>query len=214
MANTLILSVKRGAPQVSVLGPLLFLAYANGTPSVVECTAKLFADDTKIYRRVSTATPTESASLQADIDILVAWSRQVAAPNHEGKCKGLHLCSGNSRLQYTMRGVSLAEMDTERHLDIHIDTLLKFHKQAAAVAAKTNQVLAVIKCSFELIDACTLPLVCPHPEFGNVIWTLFNRDDQLLVERIQLRATHLVSSVRLRPYEERLEALDLRSLFY
>ena len=118
-----------------------------------------------------------------------------------------------------MRGVKLAETDVEHDFGIHIDTSLKFRKQAAAVTAKANQVLAVIKRSFELIDTCTLPLlykalVRPHLEFGNVIWGPFNRADQLLVERVQRRPTRLVSSIRLRSYDELLEALDLSSIFY
>ena len=41
--------VKSGVPKGSVLGPLLFLLYVNDIPSIVSCTAKMFADDTKIY---------------------------------------------------------------------------------------------------------------------------------------------------------------------
>ena len=67
--------------------------------------------NTKIYRRVSI--PTEAASLQADIDTLVAWSDRRQLPFNEGKCKVLHLGSDNSRLQYTMCGASLADMDKE-----------------------------------------------------------------------------------------------------
>ena len=40
-------------PQGSVLGPLLFLLYVNGIPAIIDCTAKMFADDTKIYRNVA-----------------------------------------------------------------------------------------------------------------------------------------------------------------
>ena len=167
-------------PQGSVPGPLLFLVYVNDIPSIVECYAKLFADDTKIYGQVSA--PTVAVFLQADIDALVAWSDRWQLPFNEGKCKVLHLGSGNSHLQYAMRGVKLAETDVEQDLGIHIDTSLKFRKQAAAVTAKANQVLAVIKRSFEMTDTCTLPLlykalVGPHLELGNVIWGPFNRAD-------------------------------------
>ena len=79
--------------------------------------------------------------------------------------------------------------------------------------------MAVIRRSFELIDEFALPLlyktlVRPHLEYGNVAWGPFNRADQLLVERVQRRATRQVSSISHRPYEERLEVLKLPSLFY
>ena len=331
--------VKSGVPQGSVLGPLLFLLYVNDIPSVVDCTAKMFADDTKVYSSVSmqsntdaqaeaavglavaqsravsdhstrptqpvdggqdqdqygdesqaettgvvglavvqsravrdhstrptqpvngsqnqtgeetqaeatgtvglavaqsragsdhptrpqasqpadgAATSTGATTLQADIDALVAWSDRWQLPFNEGKCKILHLGTSNPKLRYTMRGTYLEETESERDLGVIVDASLKFRRQAAAAVAKANQILAVIRRSFELIDEFTLPLlyktlVRPHLEFGNVAWGPFNRADQLLVERVQRRATRLVASLRHRPYEERLEALKLPSLFY
>ena len=152
--------------------------------------------------------------LQDDINALVAWSDRWQLPFNEEKCKVLHLGTGNPKLRYTMRGACLEETESERDLGILVDTSLKFRRQAAAAVAKANQILAVIRRSFELIDELTLPLlyktlVRPHLEFGNVAWGPFNRADQLLVEHVQRRATRLVASLRHRPYEERLEALKL-----
>ena len=44
--------VTSGAPQGSVLGPLLFLAYVNDIWRNIESTIRLFADDCVIYRRI------------------------------------------------------------------------------------------------------------------------------------------------------------------
>ena len=177
----------------------------------------MFADDTKIYRSVPTQP--DLTSLQSDIDAMVAWSGRWQLPFNLDKCKVLHLRTNNAQHQYTMSGAQLESSETERDLGIHVETLLKFRKQAAAAAAKTNQILGVIKRLFELIDMHTLALlykalVRPHLEFGNVAWGPFNRADQLLVERVQRRATRLIPGLRHRPYEERLEALDLPSLLY
>jgi hypothetical protein len=40
------------APQESVLGPLLFLAYVNDIWRNIESKIRLFADDCKIYRKI------------------------------------------------------------------------------------------------------------------------------------------------------------------
>ena len=42
--------VKRGVPQGSILGPLLFNVFVNDLPDIVEhSTINLYADDTTIY---------------------------------------------------------------------------------------------------------------------------------------------------------------------
>ena len=44
--------VMSGAPQGSVLGPLLFLAYVNDIWGNIESKIRLFADDCIIYRKI------------------------------------------------------------------------------------------------------------------------------------------------------------------
>ena len=46
--------VGSGIPHGSVLGPILFVAYINDLPESVSSDVRLFADDTKIYRRIYT----------------------------------------------------------------------------------------------------------------------------------------------------------------
>ena len=77
--------------------------------------------------------------------------------------------------------------------------------------------MAVIRKSFQLIDKKTLPLlfktlVRPHLEY--IVWGPFNRADQRRVEGVQRRATKLVPELRNLPYPERLQALNLPSLYY
>ena len=86
-----------------------------------------------------------------------------------------------------MGDLELEQVTIERDLGIHLDSVLKFSKQAASAAAKGNQMLALVR-SFCCIDMVTLPLlyktlVRPHLEYGNVIWGPFNRADQRLIER-------------------------------
>jgi ribonucleases P/MRP protein subunit RPP40 len=46
--------VDSGVPQGSVLGPLQFMINVNDITTLVTCSVKLFADDTKIWRSMRT----------------------------------------------------------------------------------------------------------------------------------------------------------------
>ena len=207
--------VTSGVPQGSVLGPTLFTIFVNDIPTQVDSSVQLFADDTKLYRRVSDG----KNSLQADIDALVNWSEEWLLPFNASKCKVMHVGSQNPEQSYHLKNVPVEVVEEEKDLGIIVDSHMKFKHQASAAVSKASQMLAVVRRSFANIDQFTLPLlfktiVRPHLEYGNSIWGPFNKGDQKLVERVQRRATKMVDSVRRLSYPERLRQLGLPSLHY
>ena len=209
--------VTSGVPQGTVLGPLLFVIFVNDLPDNVSSSVKMFADDTKIYRNVGQASDVQI--LQSDLDALLEWSERWQLPFNQDKCKTLCLGRGNDCHAYHMGGSQLIQTSVEKDLGVHIDCQLKFREQAAAAVSKASRILAVIRRSFCAIDEATLPLlfrtmVRPHLEYANTVWGPFNREDQKRVERVQRRATKLIASIRDRPYEERLQILDLPSMYH
>jgi len=65
-------AVLSGVPQGSVLGLLLFLLFINDLPEWIKTNIRMFADDTKIWTRMSHMNNSES--LQQDLDSLSSWS--------------------------------------------------------------------------------------------------------------------------------------------
>ena len=209
--------VGSGIPQGTVLGPTLFLLYVNDLPVSVESKTMLFADDTKMYRVANSQA--ERDQLQVDLDKLGSWSEKWELPFNAAKCKSLHIGPNNPRQVYNIKSIPLEQVTEEKDLGICIDENIKFRKQAANAASKANRVLGTIRYTFENIDRYTLPLlfktlVRPLLEYGNAVWGPYNKADQLLVERVQRRATRLVASIRHLTYAERLKALKLPSLQY
>ena len=77
-----------------------------------------------------------------------------------------------------MDGNKLDQVKEEKDLGVSIDNELKFHTQTAAAIKRENSVLGVIKKSFTLLDASTLPLlykslVRPHLEYASVVCGLY-----------------------------------------
>ncbi|CAB4012025.1 Hypothetical predicted protein, partial [Paramuricea clavata] len=67
------LTATSGVSQGSVLGPLLFLTYANDLPNAANHSiVSMFADDSKCYREISQ--PRDRDFLQLDLNLLHQWS--------------------------------------------------------------------------------------------------------------------------------------------
>jgi hypothetical protein len=83
------LPVTSGVPQVCIVGPLLFVIFINDLPEFIPNQAKtaLFADDTKLYRSISSISDCES--LQRDISSLNDWSQNSIMKFNALKCKVL-----------------------------------------------------------------------------------------------------------------------------
>ena len=82
-------TVLSGIPQGNVLGPILFVIYINDLPEVVKCGTYLFADDTKIFRQITTKE--DALQLQSDINSLEQWSQKWLLTFHPKKCHVLTL---------------------------------------------------------------------------------------------------------------------------
>ena len=68
-------STSAGVSQWSILGPLLFLVYANDIKHNIHCNIKLFADDTSLMDEIANAA-TSFYKLNQDLDTLNEWSKQ------------------------------------------------------------------------------------------------------------------------------------------
>ena len=66
--------VRSGVPQGTVLGPVLFLLLINDIDSNIESTISLFADDTRVARKVNSEEDVEA--LQNYFDKFYTWQKE------------------------------------------------------------------------------------------------------------------------------------------
>ena len=217
------IKVTSGVPQGSVLGPVLFLAFINDMPGTVENSIRLFADDTKLYRAVTSA-DNDRKSLQRDIDTLDAWSQKWMLKFHPDKCKIMRIGQRHREHTYSMKTsdgqtTEIKKTTAEKDLGVTIDNRLTFSEHINNTVKKANQVMGMIRRTFKFIDKDIFALlfksrVRPILEYGNTIWSPRLKKDIDAIERVQRRATKTVPGLATLPYPERLRVLKLPSLIY
>ena len=208
--------VLSGIPQGSVIGPILFVIFINDMPKeVVLNFTKLFTDDCKLYGTVNRAVN----CMQTDLNNLERLSNKWQLPFNDSKCKVLHFGHNNEKRDYTMNDHRLEAVRFERGLGVIVDDELKFHMHTATATKKANQILGIVKKSYQIRDAVTIstlykPMVRPHLEYANSIWRPFYKGDIKKVEAVKYRATKLIPELKDKPYDDRLKTLQLPSLTY
>ena len=112
--------VTSGVPQGSVLGPTLFLLFINDIGNDITSNIRLFADDTILYRPISSST--DADQLQADLDRLHDWSNKWQMVFHPAKCKLLRASSSRNPIKasYTLAGQTLEQVDNATYLGVTI----------------------------------------------------------------------------------------------
>ena len=170
-------SVLSGVPQGSVLGPILFLIYINDLEDDISSKVLKFADDTKVFRKVTN--DTSKQSLQDDLDKLVKWSEKWQMLFNFGKCKCIHIGHGNIDKEYKMGDAVLYRTTQEKDLGVTVCTDMKVSELCRFAASKGNLILGLIRRTITY-----KAIVRPHLEYCIQAWRPYRKEDIDKVERI------------------------------
>ena len=187
--------VKSGVPQESILGPLLFLFYVNDMPTLVQNTAKMFADDTKLYAK--TKTRQDCDRLQQDLNHLAAWSQDWLLKFNETKCVVLKIRE-SLKYAYTLNGYNLKQETTQKDLGVAISDDLKPATHIQEIVKKANQRIGIIKRCFTGLTQTKVQtlyhaIVRPILEYGSPVWNPNLVKDINALEKVQDRCAKLTS---------------------
>ena len=140
------LPVSSGVPQGSILGPLLFIVYANDLPdyAINGSTLALFADDSKLYRTM--VSDLSLVILQHDLDSLFKWSMDWHMTFNVAKCKTLHFSKKKfptDQSQYHLGGQPLERVSVIKDLGVSVSCDLKWGRHIAEIVSKSSKILGL-----------------------------------------------------------------------
>ena len=190
--------VRSGVPQGSVLGPSLFLIYINDMPENITSTVRLFADDTICYLAI--ASPTDTNTLQDDLNRLSTWETDWQMDFHPDKCQVLRITRNRSNVTdaiYTLHGHMLEVVDCAKYLGVSITKDLKWKTHIDNTTRKANSTLAFLRRNIRISSpsikaAAYKALVRPVCEYASTVWD--PHTDKLIhqLEKVQRRSARWV----------------------
>ena len=189
--------------------------YINDLEDDISSKVQKFADDTKVFRKVTN--DTDKQRLQDDLDKLVQWSEKWQMLFNFGKCKCIHIGHGNMDEEYKMGDAVLGRTTQEKDLGETFSAGMKVSEQCGIAASKGNQILGLIRRTImykekQLIVPLYKAIVRPHLEYCIQAWRPYRKKDMDKLERIQRRATKMIPELRDLSYKSRLLQCGLTTL--
>ena len=208
-----------GVPQGSILGPIMFLIYVNDIPNIITSTAKLFADDTKIYRQINNVQ--DSIALQLDLTTLDLWADRWQVTFNPTKCEIMRISHNRdkSSKRYQISGTVLRNVSHYKDLGVIMASDLKWSKHVEHIVHKANKVLGLLKRTVggknkDIFSNLYKTLVRPILEYACPVWSPHLAKDIHEIEKVQRRASRIALNQRRQEmaYEERCKLLKWNSL--
>ena len=168
-----------GVPQGSVLGPLLFIIYANDIPhSITHGTTIMFADDTTVLVK---GTDMQSAydHMNVALNGLSDWYKANQLSANPTKTKYIHFGCRNivvpAHLRLSMDGELLERVPSTKFLGLFIDEQLTWEYHIKHCQKKVSQGIYALNMSKHILMRKSLmtlyyALVQPYLQFGLLLW--------------------------------------------
>lgn len=191
-------SVRSGVPQGSVLGPSLFLVYINDLPEKLSSRSRLFADDTAVYRLLTTAQ--DQPQLQRDLRVLEEWEDSWDMQFHPGKCNTLPISRQRDKTvayHYKLHGQILETVNSVKYLGVTMNQDLSWDNHIDNICNKANRTLGFLRRNLRigathLKETAYKTFVRPIIEYASSVWDPYTQGNIDKLEMVQRRAARFV----------------------
>ena len=134
------ITVTSGAPQWTILGPLLFIPYLNNLPEVISSKVRLLTDDSIVCPEINTLN--DWYELQKDIHTFCNWESKWQIKLNIDKCYIMHVMHKKNpfKMTYKMHSRPL-EVTSHTYLGNGINNKLSCAEHVSNRVLKANKVL-------------------------------------------------------------------------
>ena len=183
-----------GVPQVSILGPLLFLLFIKDLPKF-SVTNLTYADD-DLNKIISV--------LNDDLKILQNWlnmnklSLNVMKTKYMFVASRQRLSNNPEQLDISISGNEVERVQSYKCLGLELDDGLTWESHVSAMISKVSMVIGVLRRLKSLLPLSALVLICnsliqPHFDHCNVIWDNLAKGLAQKLQRMQNRAARIIT---------------------
>ena len=139
--------VTSGVPQGSILGPSLFLMFVNDIPpSLSSCESLMFADDLKIFKRISSVN--DCVDLQFALNCLFSWCSKWKMTLNTEKCFYVNFSfkrAHNIEFDYMIDNCILQPVKHIKDLGVHFSYNMCFSLHIASIVKKSFRMLGFVR---------------------------------------------------------------------
>eukprot|EP00116_Pleurobrachia_bachei_P004794 sb/3465056/ len=217
-----------GVPQGTVLGPLLFLIFVNDLPDCVKNSiVSLFADDTRLGKRISTVA--DCHLLQEDLTAVTRWAESNNMLLNEKKYELIsHRIRVDSFLQQlpffaeistytTTSGHTLEATPWVRDLGVIVDAGMTWSEHIGRTVSRARQMCGWTLSVFKSRDRTVMltlykSLIRSILDYCSPLWAPVAIGQIQLVESVQRTFTSRISNMKELNYWDRLTDLHLMSI--
>ena len=192
-------SIRAGVPQGSVLGPLLFLIYINDIVSNLQCSARLFADDTTLYIDYEDAQVGANA-LNQDLESVKRWAIQWLVKFNPDKTTSLVCSYKNKPLEPALYfdGCQVISVKSHCHLGLTLSHDLTWNDHIEDMVRRANKRLDIVCRLSYMLDRGTLSqmysgFVRPLLEYGDILFNNCTEYQAQKIEAVQKRAARIIT---------------------
>ena len=197
-ASSHFVNVMSGVPRGSMLGPCLFLAYINDMPENLSALARLFADDTAVYKTISNGHDQPSYR-KLDLQRLADWEESWDMEFHPAKCQTLSITRSRKPLQpsYVLHGHTLENVSSAKYLGVTINNTVSWDDHISNTCSKANRALSFLRRNLK-INASNIKekaykiFVRPLLEYAASVWDPYSQKNIAMIEAVESRAARFV----------------------